>query len=362
MRARHPQPDQFPVDRLGFARLTPLIASAAPRLAPLIASAAPRLAPLSPMVTPTSAVPRGTYHVYSELSYELCVTPSVRVTKRAIDIGASLFGLAVTAPLYPLIAAAIKIEDPGPIFYQQRRAGMLKRMADVGGIPTPEFVEFKMSKFRSMRVDAEKFTGAVLAQENDPRITRVGKFLRKTRLDEIPQFWNVLEGEMSLIGPRPGARRSCSSTLALAIPFFEERGCATSSPVHPRASPRSPSATAAAPRVAQRGRRASRPPSPTPSVPKRPRAPRPTTCAWEAPLRSGVLRRAGELLDLPPDRAHRDREDPARDGSSASASLGRPAQRAGAPSGEGDQRKRGAGVGAVAVEGGGHQARSGPAP
>jgi lipopolysaccharide/colanic/teichoic acid biosynthesis glycosyltransferase len=137
------------------------------------------------------------------LSYNLAVTPSVRVTKRAIDICASLCGLAVTAPLYPFIAAAIKLEDPGPIFYQQRRAGVLKSVTDIGGIATPEFVEFKMSKFRTMRVDAEKLTGAVLAQENDPRVTRVGRFLRKTRLDELPQFWNVLKGEMSLVGTRP---------------------------------------------------------------------------------------------------------------------------------------------------------------
>ncbi len=150
------------------------------------------------------------------------MTPSVRVTKRAIDICASLFGLTVTAPLYPLIAAAIKLEDPGPIFYHQRRAGMLKGMAERDGVMVPEFVEFKMSKFRTMRVDAEKLTGAVLAQENDPRITRVGRFLRKTRLDELPQFWNVLKGEMSLVGPRP-ERPELLVNLALAIPFFEER-------------------------------------------------------------------------------------------------------------------------------------------
>jgi lipopolysaccharide/colanic/teichoic acid biosynthesis glycosyltransferase len=79
-----------------------------------------------------------------------------------------------------------------------------------------------MLKFRTMRPDAEKVTGAVLAREGDPRITRVGRFLRKTRLDELPQFVNVLRGEMSLVGPRP-ERPELLENLALAIPFFEER-------------------------------------------------------------------------------------------------------------------------------------------
>jgi lipopolysaccharide/colanic/teichoic acid biosynthesis glycosyltransferase len=150
------------------------------------------------------------------------VTPSVRVTKRALDIITSAIGLAATLPLYPLIAAAIKLEDPGPVFYQQRRAGMLKGIVQRDGVATPEFVEFEMRKFRTMRVDAEKLTGAILAQENDPRVTRVGRFLRKTRLDELPQFINVLTGEMSLVGPRP-ERPELLVNLALAIPFFEER-------------------------------------------------------------------------------------------------------------------------------------------
>jgi lipopolysaccharide/colanic/teichoic acid biosynthesis glycosyltransferase len=156
------------------------------------------------------------------LSYKVAVTPSVRVTKRALDIVTSVIGLAATLPLYPIIAAAIKLEDPGPVFYHQRRAGMLKGIVVRDGLPTPEFVEFEMRKFRTMRVDAEKLTGAVLAQENDPRITRVGRFLRKTRLDELPQFLNVLTGEMSLVGPRP-ERPELLVNLALVIPFFEER-------------------------------------------------------------------------------------------------------------------------------------------
>ena len=79
-----------------------------------------------------------------------------------------------------------------------------------------------MLKFRTMRPNAERTTGAVLAQSDDPRITRIGRFLRRTRLDEVPQFWNVLIGDMSLVGPRP-ERPELLNNLALAIPFFEER-------------------------------------------------------------------------------------------------------------------------------------------
>lgn len=86
---------------------------------------------------------------------------------------------------------------------------MLKGLEVRDGVAYPQFIEFEMRKFRSMRIDAEKFTGAVLAQENDPRVTKVGRFLRKTRLDELPQLWNVFIGEMSLVGPRP-ERLSCS--------------------------------------------------------------------------------------------------------------------------------------------------------
>ncbi|MFO0586427.1 MAG: sugar transferase [Polyangiaceae bacterium] len=150
------------------------------------------------------------------------MTPLVRITKRAIDIAASAVGLAASAPLYPVIAAAIYIESPGPVFYKQRRAGTLTGTAIRDGIAKPQFVLFDMVKFRTMRTDAEKFTGAVLAQENDPRVLKVGRFLRKTRLDELPQLLNVLTGEMSLVGPRP-ERPELLDHLAMAIPYFEER-------------------------------------------------------------------------------------------------------------------------------------------
>jgi lipopolysaccharide/colanic/teichoic acid biosynthesis glycosyltransferase len=147
---------------------------------------------------------------------------SVRLTKRAIDIAGSLVGLAVAAPLMPIIAAAIYVDSPGPIFYRQRRAGRLLGVESANGRRRFKFHEFSMHKFRTMRTDAEKGTGAVIAGKDDPRVTRVGKFLRKSRLDELPQFWDVLRGEMSLVGPRP-ERPELIENLAYAIPFFEER-------------------------------------------------------------------------------------------------------------------------------------------
>lgn len=150
------------------------------------------------------------------------MTPLVRFTKRAIDFVGSAVGLAASAPLYPIIAAAIYLESPGPVFYRQRRAGTLTGTQISDGISKPQFVEFEMIKFRTMRLDAEKLTGAVLAQEDDPRVLKIGKFLRKTRLDELPQLLNVLLGEMSLVGPRP-ERPELLDHLAMAIPYFEER-------------------------------------------------------------------------------------------------------------------------------------------
>jgi lipopolysaccharide/colanic/teichoic acid biosynthesis glycosyltransferase len=139
--------------------------------------------------------------------------------KRTIDVIAAGIGVILVLPLLPIIALAIYVNSPGPIFYRQRRAG---RLIGVSGHNKFEFVEFDMFKFRSMHVNAEKLTGAILAREGDPRVTSVGRFLRKTRLDELPQLWNVLRGDMSLVGPRP-ERPELLSNLAAAIPFFEER-------------------------------------------------------------------------------------------------------------------------------------------
>ncbi len=142
----------------------------------------------------------------------------VSVVKRAMDVVGAAAGLAVTAPFFPAIAAAIWVDNPGPIFYSQVRVGRTHATADPlkSDLPT-----FKMWKFRSMRIDAEK-SGARLATANDDRVTRVGRLLRKTRLDELPQFWNVLVGDMSIVGPRP-ERPELVRTLSAAIPMFEER-------------------------------------------------------------------------------------------------------------------------------------------
>ncbi|NLH49130.1 MAG: undecaprenyl-phosphate glucose phosphotransferase [Myxococcales bacterium] len=112
------------------------------------------------------------------------------VAKRAFDVVFSAAVLVLGSPVFLLIALAIKLSSPGPVFYRQERMGLDGKV-------------FGIWKFRSMRVDAEQQTGAVWATENDPRRTRVGTFLRRTNLDELPQFFNVLQGEMSVVGPRP---------------------------------------------------------------------------------------------------------------------------------------------------------------
>ncbi|MEZ4366442.1 MAG: sugar transferase [Kofleriaceae bacterium] len=147
---------------------------------------------------------------------------SVQLAKRAIDVAGAAVGLALTAPLVPVIAAAIYVDSPGPIFYRQRRAGRLEAVTQEHGVRRFRFHEFTMHKFRTMRTDAEAKTGAVIAGKDDPRVTRIGRFLRKSRLDELPQFWDVLRGEMSLVGPRP-ERPELLADLAYAIPLFEER-------------------------------------------------------------------------------------------------------------------------------------------
>lgn len=129
--------------------------------------------------------------------------------KRIMDIVVAILILLVSLPVLILASIGIKLDSRGPVFYKQVRCGL-------NGKP------FKILKFRSMRQDAEKSTGPVWSQKNDPRITRTGRFIRKVRIDEIPQMWNVLKGEMSLIGPRP-ERPYFVEKLSEEIPYYKRR-------------------------------------------------------------------------------------------------------------------------------------------
>jgi sugar transferase (PEP-CTERM system associated) len=137
------------------------------------------------------------------------MTPAMRYYKRALDIFFSMVGLLAVMPFIPLLALAIKLDSRGPIFFRQVRVGEREK-------------RFMLYKFRTMREDAETTTGAIWAQSNDSRITRVGRFLRKTRVDEIPQLYNVLRGDMSFIGPRP-ERPEFIEMLSKVIPYYTER-------------------------------------------------------------------------------------------------------------------------------------------
>ncbi len=143
---------------------------------------------------------------------------AVRIVKRCMDISISLLALTLSFPIYIIIAIAIKLDSKGPVFYYQERVKGIEENTD----GTWSMQTFNMYKFRTMIDNAERRTGAVLAGLGDPRITRVGQFLRKTRLDELPQFWHVLKGEMSVVGPRP-ERPSIFENLCAAVPYFEER-------------------------------------------------------------------------------------------------------------------------------------------
>ena len=144
----------------------------------------------------------------TEEGFSLNTRGSLRRIKRAFDICAAFGLLVLTSPITLLTALAVKLESPGPIIYSQTRVGHFGKT-------------FLVYKFRSMRSDAEK-DGAVWAQKGDPRVTRVGRYIRKTRIDELPQLWNVLKGEMSLIGPRP-ERPEFVSELEKEIPFYSLR-------------------------------------------------------------------------------------------------------------------------------------------
>lgn len=137
------------------------------------------------------------------------VTALIRLFKRLIDIFCALLGGVLFLPFFPVVALAIKLDSPGPIFFRQLRVGEREKT-------------FYLFKFRTMRTDAEKATGAVWAQKDDPRVTRLGRFLRKSRIDEIPQLFNVLIGDMSFVGPRP-ERPEFVEQLQKVIPYYSER-------------------------------------------------------------------------------------------------------------------------------------------
>ena len=130
------------------------------------------------------------------------------VSKRIFDVAVSAVGMVLLIPLFVLIAALIRVDSPGPVFYRQVRVGLRGR-------------PYMIWKFRSMRQDAEK-SGPRWAQANDPRISRVGWWLRKTRIDEFPQLVNVLRGDMSLVGPRP-ERPVFVQDLRTVIPYYDIR-------------------------------------------------------------------------------------------------------------------------------------------
>ena len=136
-------------------------------------------------------------------------SPMLRLQKRAADLALSILLLVIASPLMLLIAAAIRLDSRGPVIYRQRRLGLNRR-------------EFDILKFRSMLENAEALTGPTWAGHNDPRVSRVGRVIRKLRLDELPQLINVIRGEMSFVGPRP-EREHFVRQLEKQIPYYSLR-------------------------------------------------------------------------------------------------------------------------------------------
>jgi exopolysaccharide biosynthesis polyprenyl glycosylphosphotransferase len=143
-----------------------------------------------------------------ESGFELTSRMFLQRVKRVSDILLSFFLFVITWPIILIFGVFHAVESPGPILYIQNRTGKAGEI-------------FKIYKLRSMRIDSE-LNGAVWAQENDPRITKIGRFIRLTRIDELPQLWNILKGDMSFIGPRP-ERPEFSHSLAQQIPFYDLR-------------------------------------------------------------------------------------------------------------------------------------------
>jgi lipopolysaccharide/colanic/teichoic acid biosynthesis glycosyltransferase len=135
--------------------------------------------------------------------------PGARAVKRLVDVAGAVSLLVISAPLCALVAAVIKLEDGGPILFRQTRVGRRGTL-------------FTLRKLRSMRPDAEAESGPQCAAPDDPRVTRIGRWIRALRIDEIPQAWNVLMGEMSFVGPRP-ERPEFVATLRKTIPHYDYR-------------------------------------------------------------------------------------------------------------------------------------------
>jgi sugar transferase (PEP-CTERM system associated) len=149
---------------------------------------------------------RPSWFVFSDGFYRSAWTERM---KRVLDLAASIVGLVLSSPLMAITALAVRLDSKGPILYRQTRVGRMGKTFDV-------------LKFRSMKVDAEQNGVAQWATLNDPRTTRLGKYLRKYRLDELPQFFNVIRGEMSFVGPRP-ERPAFVDELRKSIPYYDER-------------------------------------------------------------------------------------------------------------------------------------------
>lgn len=137
------------------------------------------------------------------------MTPPIKILRRFMDMFCATLGLILSAPLMPFIIVALKLDSEGEIFFRQTRVGEGERI-------------FTIYKFRTMRQDAEAESGAIWSDDGDPRITRFGKFMRKTRIDELPQLLNVLQGDMSFVGPRP-ERPEFVEFLKKKVPYYSYR-------------------------------------------------------------------------------------------------------------------------------------------
>ncbi|MEW6223313.1 MAG: sugar transferase [Chloroflexota bacterium] len=184
---------------------------------------------------PVAAIELGTFRPVEltppyelELPYELEVPPSRNgVVSRAVNIAFAILGLVLAAPVLIAAAVLIKLDSPGPILHTQTRVGLDRRWRSTRALHEARREDlggrvFTIYKLRTMHEGAERESGAVWATRDDPRITTVGSFLRKYRLDELPQLWNVILGDMNIVGPRP-ERPAIVADLRQDIPEYQLR-------------------------------------------------------------------------------------------------------------------------------------------